>query len=291
MKDDEKLIRLIRELSVPLAPEPVDLEGMWKDLASRPPALGGYRALLFDLYGTLFISAAGDMAVTPEEGTAREAPAPEEGIAEARAFFRQRVEQYHAEERARGNPWPEVVVEEIWADYRGPVPGAWGSRESMDSRELALRYELTLNPVYPMPRCRELIQTLARRGMVLGIISNAQFFSPLLFTAFFGAPPEDLGFDAGLLLYSFEKRKAKPSPDLFAQARSILAQRGIGGEETLYVGNDMGKDMVPAAAAGFKTALFAGDRRSLRLRETDPACAACKPDLVLRDLQALMTDR
>jgi putative hydrolase of the HAD superfamily len=287
MKDEEKLVRLIRDLSVPLEPEPVDLRDIWKDLASRSPALGEYKALLFDLYGTLFISAAGDMAVSPEG----DIPGAEEDLAEARAFFRQRVEQYHTKERARGNAWPEVAVEEIWVDYRGPVPPAWGRRESMDSRELALRYELALNPVYPMPRCREVIQTLASRGMVLGIISNAQFFSPLLFTAFFGESPVDLGFDAGLLLYSFEKREAKPSPGLFARARSVLTQRGIGQEETLYVGNDMGKDIVPAAAAGFKTALFAGDRRSLRLREADPVCAACKPDLVLRDLQALLTGR
>jgi putative hydrolase of the HAD superfamily len=243
--------------------------------------------MLFDLYGTLFISAAGDIAAAPGEGGL--------GIRKdteaAAVFFRKRVEQIHTEEKNRGNPWPEVAAEEIWADYPGPIPRAWGRPGTLDSRELALRYELALNPVYPMPRCLELIRTLTGRGMVLGIISNAQFFSPLLFSAFFGASPVELGFDAGLLIYSFENREAKPSPRLFIQARSVLAQRGIAPEETLYIGNDMRKDIVPASAAGFKTALFAGDRRSLRLREEDPACAGCKPDLVLRDLQSLIRTR
>ncbi|MCL1812348.1 MAG: hypothetical protein FWG29_02365, partial [Treponema sp.] len=55
----------------------------------------------------------------------------------------------------------------------------------------------------------------------------------------------------------------------------------------LYIGNDMKNDITGAAGEGFTTALFAGDRRSLRLREDDPACAGKRPDMVLRDLQTL----
>jgi putative hydrolase of the HAD superfamily len=39
-------------------------------------------------------------------------------------------------------------------------------------------------------------------------------------------------------------------------------------------------DIQGAASAGFKTALFAGDRRSLRLRENDPRVQT-RPDAVL----------
>jgi putative hydrolase of the HAD superfamily len=53
------------------------------------------------------------------------------------------------------------------------------------------------------------------------------------------------------------------------------------------VGNDMLKDIWPAARLGCKTALFAGDRRSLRLREDDERCRELEPDLVVDDLSQL----
>ena len=38
----------------------------------------------------------------------------------------------------------------------------------------------------------------------------------------------------------------------------------------------------------FKTALFAGDLRSLRLRTENPRCRGLKPDLVVTDLRQLI---
>ena len=46
-------------------------------------------------------------------------------------------------------------------------------------------------------------------------------------------------------------------------------------------------DIYPAAAAGFITALFAGDRRSLRLRKEHPACKGLQPDAIVLDLEDL----
>jgi len=50
----------------------------------------------------------------------------------------------------------------------------------------------------------------------------------------------------------------------------------------------MRNDMGPAARLGFRTALFAGDARSLRRREGDPWCAGIVPDLVVTDLVDLL---
>ena len=47
------------------------------------------------------------------------------------------------------------------------------------------------------------------------------------------------------------------------------------------------KDIWPATQLGFKTALFAGDARSLRLREDDERCRGLKPDLVIDRLSQL----
>ncbi len=58
-------------------------------------------------------------------------------------------------------------------------------------------------------------------------------------------------------------------------------------EEILYLGNDIRNDIWPAQAEGFRTALFAGDRRSLRLRADDPDCGNVRPDWVVTGLEQL----
>jgi putative hydrolase of the HAD superfamily len=215
-----------------------------------------------------------------------------------RGYFCHAVQRRHEEARAAGIAWPEVRAEEIWAEYEGPVPADWEVPEQAGAdprgralgRERALRYELAVNPVYPMPGAESLLRALAKNSYVAGIISNAQFYTPLLFNAFFDASPEELRFDPELLIYSFEEGEAKPSPRLFAKARDILARKNISPREILYIGNDMRNDIIPAAEAGFVTSLFAGDRRSLRLREAEfraDGRAGAKPDLVLDSLAAL----
>jgi putative hydrolase of the HAD superfamily len=47
-------------------------------------------------------------------------------------------------------------------------------------------------------------------------------------------------------------------------------------------------DIFPAKITGFQTALFAGDKRSLRRRTDDPRCRNLKPDLVVTDLGQLI---
>ena len=218
-------------------------------------------------------------------------------------YFSQAVKHFHDKAKAAGIAYPEVKTEEIWADYKGTIPGNWelpqkmrhipgkiGPRTALRSfgQELALRFELECNPVYPMPHAEETLHSLIQGSFKLGIISNAQFFTPFLFNAFFNASPAELGFDPELLIYSFKEGEAKPSTRLFSRAMERLARQNIKPQETLYIGNDIKNDIIPAAEAGFVTALFAGDRRSLRLRKDDTACAGKKPDMVIDDLQTLV---
>jgi putative hydrolase of the HAD superfamily len=50
----------------------------------------------------------------------------------------------------------------------------------------------------------------------------------------------------------------------------------------------MRNDIRPAKAAGFQTALFAGDRRSLRKRPDDACCRHLLPDMIVTDLRQLI---
>ncbi len=90
-----------------------------------------------------------------------------------------------------------------------------------------------------------------------------------------------------LVLYSYIYGYAKPSLFLFHKAKELLERLGIDSEETLFVGNDMLNDIFPARMVGFQTALFAGDRRSMRLGEGDDRLRGIFPDITVIDLKEI----
>jgi putative hydrolase of the HAD superfamily len=137
-----------------------------------------------------------------------------------------------------------------------------------------------------MPGCEAAIEAL-RSDLVLGIVSNAQFFTPLLFPALLGKSLAELGFSPEMQYFSYRYRYAKPSPRLFRQALETLSQRKIPPDQTVYIGNDMLNDIRVPASLGIRTVLFAGDLRSLRWRDDDPRVGACRPDAVITDLAQL----
>ena len=118
----------------------------------------------------------------------------------------------------------------------------------------------------------------------MGIISNAQFYTPYLFKWFLDSSLDDLGFHPDLIFFSYKYGYAKPSSFMFTAAADTLKVMGVPEHSVLYVGNDMLNDIYPAKTVGFKTALFAGDARSLRLRENDPRCNNHSADLIVTDL-------
>ena len=255
------------------------------------------RAILFDVYGTLFISGSGDISLSMnsmKEGGETQLEnllkkyglSSEEstsGTTDGKTVFkryRREIEENHARLRAQGIDYPEVEIERVWMCVLG-----------IKNRDLALQfsveYESLFNPVWPMPDLQYVLQVCVSNELPTGIISNAQFFTPLLFEVFFGAPAEAIGFEQDLIFYSYRFMRAKPSLYLFERAREALEARGIPVLNALYVGNDMLNDILPADRTGFQTALFAGDRRSLRLREEKPLHRELKPDIVITKLTDL----
>jgi len=253
---------------------------------------GGLRhpleCILFDVYGTLLISGTGDISVTRESAHASKelqalldrfdvSTAPEKLL---EAFFSE-VGDAHEKAKQKGVNWPEVRIDRIWSRVLG-------ISDIARARRFAVEFEIMANPVWPMPGLDPLLAACRKADLPAGIISNAQFYTPLILRWFLKSDLIDLGFEKDLLLYSYEIGRAKPSSRLFDLAASRLRKMGKAPETVLYVGNDLQKDILPAKQAGFQTALFAGDARSLRPGIEDPAHREVSADLVITELSQLL---
>ncbi len=275
-------IERIKSLSKPLHP---------RDTGEKPflTDLQGVKVVLFDVYGTCFISGSGDIGVTTanpkvealtdslrEQGVEM----PEELAGDAMERFYELIQFDHERTRSRGIEFPEIRILDIWEQWR---------REAMvqvDVQQLAIDVECRLNPVWPMPGLVSTLDGLQQAGFSLGIVSNAQVFTPCLFPALTDRNLESLGMEAAHCIWSWVDQEAKPSRRLYERVLDTFP--GISPQECLYVGNDMRNDIAPSASVGMKTALFAGDARSLRWRVGDPLVGETKPDLVLTRLQQIL---
>ncbi|TWT31297.1 Phosphoglycolate phosphatase [Posidoniimonas corsicana] len=276
----------ILELSSPLAPQPTGVEPVL-------PQIDGLRAVVFDVYGTLLVSGSGDISLT--SGAAHSDAATDALVAcglppgaDGEEVVSRLKATIQADHQRSASAYPEVEIRDIWRTTLAELhPGQAAANVDVD--RLAVEYECRVNPVWPMPGLRETLSALAAAGVPMGIVSNAQFFTPPALAALAGGDWDALGIDPRLCVWSFEHREAKPGRFLYDQAVARLAERGVSAAETLYVGNDMRNDIAPAAAAGFRTALFAGDARSLRLREGDPLVGDTRPDAVVTELRQILT--
>ena len=288
------LIERIRALCRPMVPQPTSVR---KQIAH----LKGIRAVLFDVYGTLFVSSAGDIGTAGESANANALEGalanvslgyePDRAALRGVSLLLQKIEEAHAQRRHEGIEHPEVDIREIWLSVLSDLAAENLVRNEPTPEApalLAVEYECRVNPVWPMPELEETLRSLREKGIVLGIVSNAQFFTPLLFPALLDSAAADLGFEESLCVWSYMELEAKPSVRLFRKALVALDRRhGISPEETLYVGNDKLNDLLPAGEAGCRSALFAGDMRSLQLRSDDPRCAAIRPDCIITALPQL----
>lgn len=272
---------MISEYITPVSPVPTSL-------ASSGKVEEKIEGILFDVYGTLFISRSGDIGMAKKTSPKMEKLEnllQQYGIKKNPQSVLNRfyaaIENQHELLKKKGVDFPEVEIDQIWMRVLE-------TDDIERVRAFAVTFELIANPVYPMPNLETMLSVCRDSNIVMGIISNAQFYTPYLFNWFLGSPPEDLGFHPDLILYSYKFGYAKPSTFMFQVAAERLKHMDMPLRSALYIGNDMLNDIYPAKQAGFKTALFAGDERSLRLRKNDPKCKDLFADLVITDLVQLL---
>lgn len=263
------------------------------------------KAVVFDIYGTLLISSSGDveeaeMSVKNLEEAFRAGNIqviPSEGDIALQHIlhdFEYTIDICHREAKKNQVPFPEIDVLSIWEIVllharRKNLISFNGEANVM---EMTCMFEFLSNKVYPMPGFKETIERINQKRMPLGIVSNAQFYTPVLMNYFLGRGvriiEEIEPFDPELTVYSYKLGVGKPEISLFNELLPVLKNKyKLKPKEVLFVGNDMLKDIYTSSRAGFKTALFAGDKRSLRLRSDDKRVKGLNPDFIITDLKQI----
>lgn len=262
------------------------------------------KAVIFDIYGTLLISASGDVDQAEYNGqmVRKALLAANFNILKDnnKAFdalfeqFKACLNQHLAKGREEGRPYPEVDIISVWSNTL-----AWSEKQGIilstpesDVYLYTFVFELQTNKVWPMPELKEVIAGIQVKNLPLGIVSNAQFYTPVIMNFFLNDEYKGgryiAPFDDEISIFSFEELRGKPDTELFNKLAPNLAKMDIKPEEALFVGNDMLKDVYTASEAGFKTVLFAGDERSYRLRSDDKRTCKLKPDFVITKLTQLL---
>lgn len=276
------------QLLKPLSPKPTGLQPTEVDWDR-------FRCIAFDVYGTLLISASGDIGLSSEENRvsamARTFDLLELQTSQSSEYWAERYKEIihmHQEEvRTHGVEFPEVEIREVWLELlRGGINEGSIRMPAADLavtfvEQVAVVFECLSNPVWPMPGALSRLRQLKAEKKTLAIVSNAQFYTPLLLQFFLGETLAEAGFTEDLCFYSYAQREGKPGITLYRSLAQSLQIRAILPEHCLYVGNDQRNDIRPAHATGFATALFAGDQRSLRLRADDPTCSAIRPNYII----------
>lgn len=287
------LLPILEHHLTPRQAEPAGIERALHPLAD-------VRYVAFDVYGTLLTSAAGD--ITADEPTSRAdewiAAETRLNLADATVVvrgLRTQISRHHERIRAQwvhlpyrqrdGLLQPEVDIREIWRDsIRAVRPDLVPARETIE--RIALIHELTANPLWTMPEAGKTLRDLLDAGVRCAIVSNAQFYTPVILAYLLGPTLLDR---LSPQVWSFETAVAKPSPALYRRLLQSIhrSEPDVEPHSVIFVGNDMLNDVWAAVQCGLRTVLFGGDRASLRLRDADSRVATVRPDAIVTSLSEI----
>ncbi|MBN2523301.1 MAG: HAD family hydrolase [Bacteroidales bacterium] len=297
-KDSKKYIRNLLDNLDPLIPIPTGVKPRFK----RDENIKG---VVFDIYGTLLVSSSGDVdqAEISDKNLERALHASGikivDGDRETLDYilndFNSTIKVCHDAGRMNNLPYPEIDILSIWRIVliHAKRKGLIAIEKDADIALMTCVFEFLSNKVSIMPGLKETISSLRARRIPLGIVSNAQFYTPVLMNYFLhnkiSLKERIKGFDKELTVFSYKFGKGKPDQTLFNELIPTLKWKyGIIPSEVLFIGNDMLKDIYASNRVGFKTVLFAGDKRSLRIHENDIRTKSLKPDYVITHLEQIL---
>jgi FMN phosphatase YigB (HAD superfamily) len=192
-----------------------------------------------------------------------------------------------------GEKYPEVSAERVWEslikklflkDYQFDT-GFYGSLNEY-SKKVAYFFHASLQGTACYRGAAKAVAEVKARGLAQGLIADAQNFTLVQLQGGLVAQGLQLDalFDPELRALSFEHRARKPSERLFRVLLAALEKRGLRPAEVLHVGSRLAQDLLPARKLGMRTALFAGDRGSLKAKAEQLKDPTTRPDVLLTEL-------
>ncbi len=236
------------------------------------------QAVIFDIYGTLVYYNLGDV-----DDIVRRKEETKKAFRKAAKVFKfdkpdevyeRWVEEINKEQqrkKKRGVKNPEVVIEKIWMKTLGCSENK--------GRKIALFMEEKENNPRLFPGVKKCLTDLKKKGLKLGILSNAQFYTKIMMEKNLKRKMEYF-FDKDMELYSFRLGYSKPNPKGFEILKKRLRKHKIKPSETLFVGNDTLKDIWAAKKAGLKTCLYVCSQTYYKKK--------VKPDYKVKDLRDII---
>ncbi len=264
------------------------------------------KAVIFDIYGTLLISSSGDIdksrmttetfakALSLEQIELTKTSEPErEGLLKSILELYQELISLHQQKlKTNFRPYPEIEIREIFKELinisiKRELITLPKSGYNID--RLIIYFELLCNRIDKMPHLVEILEYIKGKNLPLGIVSNAQFYTQGFLNYYikkeYQATETIEYFDNDICIYSYKYLRGKPDVFLFNELTQRLKSKyNINPQETLFIGNDMLKDVYTANKAGLKTVLFAGDERSLRERKDEELTVGIEADHIVTDL-------
>ncbi len=261
------------------------------------------KAVIFDIYGTLIISSSGDIMQSSYDASmfwdalktaGYKILVDENELMRIHALFKNEVKRARQDAINNGTPFPELNIVKVW-DKTLKLAQEEKIIEILPKSDLKLFvfiFELNSNKVWPMPSMHTTIALLRSKNIPLGIVSNAQFYTPIIMNYFLhDKVMEDEfieGFEDDISVFSYKLLKGKPDTAIYKELLPSVEKRGIKPSEVMYVGNDMLKDIYASSELGFTTCFYAGDMRAYRLREDHPEASKIKPNYIITDLKQLL---
>lgn len=194
--------------------------------------------------------------------------------------------------------FPEVNSAAVWRkllDMLSQKDYAYDKNRYGDLDELAEKvaffFQLCLQGIQAAPSALRVVTDVANAGLQQGLLAESQSYT--LAQLLQGLeqqgrlPPLTDVFAPGCLILTHELGVRKPSVSLFQRSREQFAELNIKPEQVLYVSSRLTDDLAVAKQQGFRTALFAGDKLSLKASAAECKDPATKPDRLLTKLDQI----
>lgn len=204
--------------------------------------------------------------------------APEKTLYE---MMQEGIKEDHCKSERKGIKFPEVKIEKIWAKVLKRL-GAKGNTKSLerDGKKVVNFYNSLHKKTRLYPGCKNALLRLRKKNILVGIVSNSQFYTEPMLERLFGKKDFEKVF-TGPKALSFKAGFSKPNPKLFEKALKKLKAQKIKPNETIYIGNDLLKDIWGSknASPTIKAVLFASD--CVKWNKNNPKVNKTKADAVI----------